>query len=290
MRLIPLRLKRQSSSERLRSVDNSGRRQPRPIHTLEMRTRSISCANMSMIVCTLTMRGLQELYKLYPVIHWTGIHWRRPASHISADGRNTDPGRLLSQSTWGTCDFCGPPSQQSFLEACSSPGRLPEFCMLSRGGRHWIEPSTRTLWFHRRCLHCARCQQQQKRPYRVSEHSPKPPPSFDSCLAEDPQGLIGTDLPLHKRFALAYGPVGQEVCAGWEGWTKGLQYEGIPCGDAVAYFEDPLKQTSYKPDHATRDPGVQSRLIGLASDSQRSAGARRAKCVEVGNNLHILLS
>lgn len=65
-------------------------------------------------------------------------------------------------------------------------------------------------------------------------------------------------------MAFAYGPRGQEVFAGWAGWTKGLEYQGIKCNEPIEYFEDPLKQKGYKPEHDTRDPKVRARLLGLA--------------------------
>ena len=111
---------------------------------------------------------------------------------------------------------------------------------------------------------CARCQQQQKRPYRVGEPVSQPPASLESCLEEDPQALTRGGTPLRHRLAFAYGPVGQEVYAGWAGWTKGLEYQGIPCGEPLEYFEDPLRQQGYKPDHDLRNPDIQSRLKGLA--------------------------
>lgn len=43
--------------------------------------------------------------------------------------------------------------------------------------------------------------------------------------------------------------------AGWGGWTKGLQYQGIHCL---------IKQTGYKPEHDLTSPEVRSRLDGLA--------------------------
>ena len=111
---------------------------------------------------------------------------------------------------------------------------------------------------------CTRCQQQQQRPYRVGEGFPLPPASFQSCLQDDPQALQNSGVPLRKRLAFAYGPIGQEVYAGWAGWTKGLQYQGIPCGEPIEYYEDPIQQKGYKPQHDTRDPKVRERLLGLA--------------------------
>ena len=89
-----------------------------------------------------------------------------------------------------------------------------------------------------RTPNCARCQQQQ-RPYRVGQEADKPPASFETCLAEDPKALSASGPPLHDRPAFAYGPVGQEVYAYAEcaGWTKGLRYQGIPCGDPVEDYE-----------------------------------------------------
>lgn len=111
---------------------------------------------------------------------------------------------------------------------------------------------------------CARCQQQHKRPYRVGEAAAKPPASFEACLQETPQDLSSPEVPLRKRMAFAYGPRGQKVFAGWAGWTKGLEYQGIPCNEPIEYFDDPLKQVGYKPEHDTRDAEVQARLKGLA--------------------------
>ncbi|CAL1131402.1 unnamed protein product [Cladocopium goreaui] len=111
---------------------------------------------------------------------------------------------------------------------------------------------------------CTRCQQQQQRPYRVGEGFPLPPASFESCLQDDPQALQNSGVPLRKRLAFAYGPIGQEVYAGWAGWTKGLQYQGIPCGEPIEYYEDPIEQKGFKPQHDTRDPKVRERLLGLA--------------------------
>ena len=101
-------------------------------------------------------------------------------------------------------------------------------------------------------------------PYRVGEGFPLPPASFQSCLQDDPQALQNSGVPLRKRLAFAYGPIGQEVYAGWAGWTKGLQYQGIPCGEPIEYYEDPIQQKGYKPQHDTRDPKVRERLLGLA--------------------------
>ena len=112
---------------------------------------------------------------------------------------------------------------------------------------------------------CARCQQQHSKPYRVGETQPKPPASFDTCLQEAPQDLSSPEKPLKQRLAFAFGPRGQEVFAGWGGWTKGLEYQGIPCNQPIEYFEDPLRQIGYKPDHDTRDPQVRQKLLGLAS-------------------------
>ena len=100
---------------------------------------------------------------------------------------------------------------------------------------------------------CTRCQQQQKRTYRVGE-----PVSLKSCLEEDPQALTLRGTPLRHRLAFA----------GWAGWTKGLE------------FEDPLRQ-GYKPDHDLRNPDIPKPL--------RSARSGCAERLATGRSLHLFL-
>lgn len=95
---------------------------------------------------------------------------------------------------------------------------------------------------------CTRCAQQQKRPYRVGQSTPKPPASLGDCFHTHPA------LPapsLQHRLSFAYGPLGQEVSMGGGGWTQGLTYQGIPCAMQVA-------------EHSVQQQEVQARLKGLA--------------------------
>ena len=95
---------------------------------------------------------------------------------------------------------------------------------------------------------CTRCAQQQKRPYRVGQSTPKPPASLGDCFHTHPA------LPapsLQHRLSFAYGPLGQEVSMGGGWWTQGLTYQGIPCVMQVA-------------EHSVQQQEVQARLKGLA--------------------------
>ena len=104
---------------------------------------------------------------------------------------------------------------------------------------------------------CYRCRMPQT-PCRAGD-APVDAPAWDP--AEVPEL---PSKPLRERASFSHGPVGQEVFAGWGGWTAGLRHQGFKCSDPVELYEDPLTMEGVRPEHDLSDPAVADRLRELA--------------------------
>ena len=87
---------------------------------------------------------------------------------------------------------------------------------------------------------CARCQQQQKRPYRVGEPVSQPPASLESCLEEDPQALTQGGTPLRHRLAFMAQWGKKCTLDGLDG-PKGWNTKGSHVGNRLNTLKTPLR-------------------------------------------------
>ena len=110
---------------------------------------------------------------------------------------------------------------------------------------------------------CPRCTELEAETGKVGEAPPAPPPSLTEVQVIDVTSAAGT--PLKSRPAFAWGPRGKELWGGWGGWSKGLQYQGIPTEEPVELFEDPLHLTGPRPAHDLRTKEVRQALLQEAS-------------------------
>ena len=87
--------------------------------------------------------------------------------------------------------------------------------------------------------HCYRCRQAQ---------TPCHSGSVDDAPSWDPAAPFELpSQPLASRPAFQWGIVGQEVFAGWGGWTKGLLHQGFSCRLPVELYHDPILRQGEQP-------------------------------------------
>ena len=101
----------------------------------------------------------------------------------------------------------------------------------------------------RPCYWC--CQPQT--PCRAGEGDPVADrPAWDPADVQD-------------RPSFKHGLIGQEVFAGWAGWTAGLRHQGFSCAVPVELYADPLRVQDPQPEHDLTKAPVIKRLRDLAA-------------------------
>ena len=107
---------------------------------------------------------------------------------------------------------------------------------------------------------CYRCRQPQT-PCRAGEGDPVADrPDWDPADVPD----LPYTTRLQDRPSFKHGLIGQEVFAGWAGWTAGLRHQGfkrVP----VELYADPLRTQDPQPEHDLTKAPVIKRLRDLAA-------------------------
>ncbi|CAE8678476.1 unnamed protein product, partial [Polarella glacialis] len=106
---------------------------------------------------------------------------------------------------------------------------------------------------------CLRCQEIAVAPDKVGIQTKRHPWLDEAESANEEAGA----QPLRMRPAWAWGPRGQEVFSGPEGWTQGLEANDIPCDGPIGFHEG-LGSHKLWQHQDLRSQEVRARLLSLA--------------------------
>ncbi|CAE8601345.1 unnamed protein product, partial [Polarella glacialis] len=106
---------------------------------------------------------------------------------------------------------------------------------------------------------CLRCQETAVAPDKVGTQTKRHPWLDEAESANEEAGA----QPLRMRPAWAWGPKGQEVFSGPEGWTQGLEANDIPCDGPIGFHEGLGSHEPWQ-HQDLRSQEVRARLLSLA--------------------------
>ena len=128
-----------------------------------------------------------------------------------------------------------------------------------------LEPGSEQPLVPSKAPTCVRCEDLDEEATKCWRTAPSLPPSLTQAHVEETKAAAG--VPLRARPAFAYGPLGQELWAGWAGWSKGLEYQGIPTREPVELYADPLRLEGRRPQHDLGNEEIKTSLLSLASEA-----------------------